>query len=358
MLDLAALSFTLFLAAGGAVPPPSMRGDTTCPTIAEVGEALAGLAKPAGSQRPRPQPQQQPPPSELDIVQLGQDGDSVNVTLANASGEAIASRRLPASLPCAERARAAAVIIAAWQAQLGAGARPSLPVLPRSAPPPAVPAVSATAMTTATKTSEPAVVEPPVAVAAREPAGGVPAVASRVEVPPPAPIEIETGAALLASVAAGDIAPAIALDVALFRPRSRFALGASALAVGTHATTIGDGRGSWRRVGAVIDLRTRMRWSIVEVELRAGVAGTALAVTGRALPVTSGATFFDPGIMTGLRSRFRLGRLSPWVEAAAVFWPRAHTLYVSGTASSAELPAFEVFLGLGLGLGGSPGSTP
>jgi hypothetical protein len=89
------------------------------------------------------------------------------------------------------------------------------------------------------------------------------------------------------------------------------------------------------------------------LELRAGVALTVLGVTGQSFPVTGGATLFDPGLVAGLRGRFRLGRLWPWAEATAAFWPRAHTLYVGGgTAGSADLPSFEALLGAGVSLGG------
>ena len=90
--------------------------------------------------------------------------------------------------------------------------------------------------------------------------------------------------------------------------------------------------------------------------MRAGVALTALAISGKDLPTTYNAVLFDPGVLAGLRLRFPTRRLAPWLEATAASWPRSHTLTVNGTMVSAELPPFEALLGAGLSFGGSPES--
>jgi len=131
------------------------------------------------------------------------------------------------------------------------------------------------------------------------------------------------------------------------RRGSSWGLGAGALVVGTHTTSVGPGQGVWRRLGGIVDLRSVAKWGLAEIEMRGGVALSAVSVTGRALPATSGTTLFDPGVLIGLRARLRLGRIFPWVEATAVGWPGTHTLFVSGTDSVAELPPFELLVGLG-----------
>ena len=45
-----------------------------------------------------------------------------------------------------------------------------------------------------------------------------------------------------------------------------------------------------------------------------------------------------------------LGGVAPWVEAATAIWPRTHSLYINGTANSADIPTFEALLGAGVAL--------
>jgi hypothetical protein len=173
--------------------------------------------------------------------------------------------------------------------------------------------------------------------------------------PPPAParpaLQIETGIAALASVTAAGVAPAALLEISWSRRGSPFALGVGALAVAAHATAVASGRGDWRRFGGLLDLKSSTRWTAVELQMHAGVALTALAINGQALPTTSSATLFDPGILVGLRLRLSARRLAPWLEATAASWPRSHSLYVNGSTVSVQLPPFEGLLGAGFSFG-------
>jgi hypothetical protein len=300
----------LLMASTGAGSAISVRGETTCPTASEVSAALSGLVTPPA------------PPAAPDVVELSRHGASINVKLATAASEVVAEKRLPESLSCAERAQTAAVMVAAWEARLRGA------VSPWPLPPP--PAVTATA-------------RPPVAAATA---------------PPPLavrePMQIDTGAAVLASIAAGTASPAALVEATFSRRGSRFALSVGALAVGTHDVAVGSGRGSWRRWGGVIEARSLTGGRALELELHAGVALTALAVTGQSLPDPSGATIFDPGAIAGLRAFWRVGRVAPWLEASLASWPRAHGLYVRGTSLSADIPPFEGLLGVGVSLGQAP----
>lgn len=302
-------SAVLLAATGGAPPSIDVRGDTVCPSAEEVGAALVGLVS-------SPSPSGAP-----DVVDLSRENGSIRVRLSNAAGEVVAEKHLPEAPSCAERARAAAVIVAAWEVRLRAGLQPPVEV-PRLA------AREALAV--------------PAAQIARPAAPAA---------PPPPPLEMETGAVIFASLAGGTVAPAAMLEVTVSRRDSRFAAGVGALAVATHATAVGTGTATWRRFGGVLDVRSRSRLAKVVLELHAGLALTALGVTGQSYPVTSGATLFDPGGLAGLRLRFPAGALSPWIGATTAVWPRAHDVYVSGTSSSAQLPAFEVLAGAGISLG-------
>jgi hypothetical protein len=296
----------VLLVAGGPVPAAiGVRAETTCPTASEVSAALEGLVAPPA------------PPAAPDVVELAGQGPSITVTLRSAAGQVIAEKRLPGSPSCQERARAAAVIVAAWEAHLRAGAAPAWP--PESRPP------------------------PPAA----------PDATVRAPAPPPAPepIRVATSAAVMLSVAAGGASPAGMVEGTFSRGRSRFALGVGALVVGAHSTPVATGRGTWRRIGGLVDLQSGVSWQAVELQLHGGVALTAVSVMGESLPLVSGGTIFDPGGLAGLRLRLRGQRLSPWLEAAAAYWPSTHTLSVVGSPDLAQLPAFEAFVGIGVSLG-------
>jgi hypothetical protein len=303
-----ALAVFALQAAGGM----DVRGDSACPPPSEVGTALVGLVAPV------------PAPAAPDVVEITGAGDSVTLRLWNAAHQLLAERRVPPSPSCAERARAAAVIVAAWEAHLRAGAAPMWP-LPPGAPAPASPPL-------------PRPDAPPVAARPATP-------------PPPAPVQVETRAAVLVSVAAGDVAPAALLEARLTRRGSRLAVGIGVLAVGAHSIAVASGRGSWHRFGGVVDLQSTAAWQTLALQLHAGLALAAVSIVGESLPVTDGATILDPGALAGLRLGLRGHSPSPWLEAAAAYWPRSHTLYVAGSTASQDLPLFEALLGVGISFG-------
>src|SRR5512142_583658 len=97
----------LLAVADPAAAPLRVTGATTCPAPPDVEAALIGLV---------PSPDPASPPDE---AELRADADSVVVSLRCGSGEPIGDKRVDAGLSCEQRARAAAVIIAAWEARLG-----------------------------------------------------------------------------------------------------------------------------------------------------------------------------------------------------------------------------------------------
>ena len=84
-----------------------MRGNASCPTPGALEAALVGLI-------PSPAAPAAPP----DVVEICDQGGSVTVRLSSARGEVIGEKRLPDRLSCGERAQAAAVVVAAWEARL------------------------------------------------------------------------------------------------------------------------------------------------------------------------------------------------------------------------------------------------
>jgi hypothetical protein len=103
------IDIAVVLVAMAAGPGVDVRGDTACPSAVEVRAALEGLVLPTA------------PAAAPDVAELrGHDG-GVSVRLVGASGEFIAEKPLPDRETCGERARSAAVIVAAWETRLRAG---------------------------------------------------------------------------------------------------------------------------------------------------------------------------------------------------------------------------------------------
>ena len=319
---MALLALTLIgTALAGAIVSDQVevRGSTTCPRAAAVSEALAGLV-PASERLTTP-----------DVAELREEAGSIVIALRSPSGELIAEKRLSSTLSCAARATTSAVTIAAWEGRLLRDEEQplALPELPVATQPP--------------KGDTPVASVAPLGIS-RPPA-------------PPSPtraIDIRPGAAALASLAGNDLAPAARAEVVVGRAGSPFAAGMGVLLVGTHARAVGPGFGTWRRVGIDLALHGRSSVGRAELDARAGVALTALAIEGRSFPTNSGDTVFDPGAVVGLRVGVARAWASPWIEAAETFWPREHGLSVVGAENSAAIPRFEGLLSLGLSFGRGP----
>src|SRR5881394_4197705 len=100
---MSAASWIVFaVVAGAAGAPLQVTGASTCPSPADVEAAVAGLIEPDTRGQ------------AADVVTLSDAGGALVVNLRRASGEPIGEKRLEAGTSCEERARAAAVVIAAW----------------------------------------------------------------------------------------------------------------------------------------------------------------------------------------------------------------------------------------------------
>jgi hypothetical protein len=285
--------------AGSTNPSIEVKGDTSCPAPAEVEAALPGLTGPRD------------PAAGPDIAELTPDGDSVLVTLRRASGEPLGEKRLDGGQSCDERARAAAVVIAAWEAKLA----PQAAML---------------------------VVEPPAPAAVAQSA---PPPAMRVRAEPVTRIEPGVGGGV--SVNGTTLASAARVDVAIVRSQALLMAAVGGLFVGSHSVDVGPGDATWRRFGLVASVGSRRIWRPVFLEARAGVALTWLDISGSSYPSNTSGITFDPGIPITLRFGVRTGHVRWWADATAAFWPRGQEVYVNGGPGSSFLPRGEALLGLG-----------
>ena len=303
-------------------------GAPSCPDTAALGAALKGLLPP----RQDGEGPAEPP----DVLQLSPRRDDLDVRLYEPGGALIGEKSLVAAGTCDERAQTVAVLVAAWETRWRAGSPAALPhpggIAAADEPRPASPPLAAQA--------PPVLSAPPSALADT--------VAARHET---TPLQLEMRAGLLMSISGGTVAPGLSCDLAFARRGLPFALAVGALAVGNHDVTVGPASARWRRVGGTLEVRAAVARPKLALEMHAAVALSALSISGAALPVTSGATLFDPGLLVGLRGQLRAVALSPWVEASAALWPNGHVVYLRGSPDERDLPAFELFLGAGVAFG-------
>ena len=307
--------------------PPTMvvvRSTTDCPTAAAVETTLRGLlpaAMATGGEAVEPDV------ADLRAEQGVAQGATI-VRLRTATGELVAEKALSLPLTCLERADAAAVIIAAWEARLQSGARASLPA--PSVPPAPIPRAAPPAIDHATPAT---------------------LVASTAGPEETSAWRIDAGAGLFASLQGSDISPGIAVELEVAPRSSSLSLGVGALAIGSHATALSAGRGAWWRAGGVVDGRWRVPIGVAELEPRLAFLLTRLEVEGRSFPSTGYDIFVDPGALAGVRLLQAGKRARIWLDLALAYWPRQHVLVVGGTNRETTMPRTEVLLGIGVAFG-------
>jgi hypothetical protein len=292
------------LAAVVGAAPVDVQGDTVCPRPGEVAAALDGLI----GARPGDAP--------ADIARLVLQETEVVVSLRLASSQELRSKRIAPELSCAERATAAAVIIAAWESRLEA--RPAgdllVPAANHGRPPPSV----------------------------------VTAQSTRAD----GHAKLGLAAGALLSVNAAGFAGAALLEILRSRRPSAFGLSAGALFVDAHASDLGPGEASWRRFGVTSDVRRRISWSMPRFEASAGVVVSALRIAGRRYVPNQTSWSFDPGITAGVRVGLFERGPAPWLQIGGAFWPRSQFVHSTGTLEAKErLPRLEILAGLGASFG-------
>jgi hypothetical protein len=277
-------------------------GTASCPSPADVAAALPGLIA------------ARDPDAAADVATLTADGDSVTVALSRASGEAVGEKQLDAGLSCEQRARAAAVVIAAWEARLASQAA-TLVVPP----------------------------EPPAAVVApNSPIWPIPSTGPARE-----DDVVELGVSAGGSINGTTLAPAAAIEVAYARPLAYVVPAVAALFVGSHEMSIGPGTASWRRYGLVATAASRRNRPPLWAEARLGVALTLLDISGNSFPINHSGVTFDPGVEVGARSGLRYRRMRWWLDGTVAFWPRGQDVTVQGAPGSTTLPRAQALLSLG-----------
>jgi hypothetical protein len=307
------------LAAQLAFVAPAVRGPSTCPSAAEVARRLTPLlpATTGGG--------------EAEVVEVVPTDGAAIVRLREADGHVSHERVLERAAGCDARADEAAVLVAAWEADLHADV--VFPALPAPAPV-ALPVVASAPPAPPQVTPPPAV---PVAVTAKQ--GGE----NRAP-----PFALALGAEVfVAAPAFADGTPAGAVELTGAgggRVHGRVAL----LATGTHDLALSPGRVAWRRAalgaGALVDL-VRGR---VSLDARVGALAGVIVSRGSGFTTNYDATSAQVGADAGLRVGVPLTpRFALWAELSGAVFPGRQRLSVLNVPSAPELPTWEIDGGLG-----------
>lgn len=306
MTTAAILAFALALV---PAPPVEVRGDTLCPSAAEVAAILPELL----------------PPSEAtyaDVAWIEVSGLHLRIELRSPRGEVLFSRRLATSGTCAELATIAAVVIASWTAERN----PGISLLQ--------PGVAAPA--------KPVVTPPPPALAPVE----VAPVAS-----PRRMRELDLALAVGSTANAAGFAAAARADIGI--RGQRFGLRAAFVVETERSQAIESGSIAWRRYR----LSSGPTFAVIRrpllLELGAEIFAGLTTAAGRSFDVNRRSRAVAPGLASALRLATSTGRWRPWLEVGGQYWLAGQGITVSRPGLSdarAPLPSLEGRLFLGISL--------
>jgi hypothetical protein len=292
----------------------AVEGASTCPTPAQVSDALSAVTEPGATADGATAE------ATRFTVRVEENAAGLVLELRHASGARVGLRQFPPGGACEEKARASALVVAFWLRELRG---PAVSEDQPSTPPAAV-------LTTS--------VAPP-------------------DRPTPAPsgAQLEVAAAFSAAVTGSTGAYGGALE-ALLTPRAR-GLGARLAAVGlsAHEVNVGPGVGRWERLAVTPALNYRWVAGLWLVDVHVDALLAAVRLEGQGLDVTRSTWRFDPGVGAGLRAA-RVPRPGSWFAPYAAVqmwaWPSRHTLLVAGSSDhGADLPRIEGLFQLGLAVG-------
>ena len=303
------------LAALLALTPGALEvtGDATCPAPADVARRLAELL-PTTAEAPAPEE----PPGR---VVVARNGLALRLVLLGPNANELATRELPADGTCDDLAAAAAVVVAAWQADLNPDLTPAVGLPSKPAAPKA--AVATPAITRAAPTAP--------------------------------PTRLELGLGLVVSDVAGDLAPGAILTGAL----GRGDLGLVAGFMGTTSRTTAVGAianaASWTRVTLAIGPAWQPRRGGLRADVRVqGLLGV-LHVRGMALANAASDTTPQLGAGAGGKLALLTGTSSIWLGFDVLAWPGNQRLIIQNDAQDqGRLSRLELVGSLGLSMGRFP----
>jgi hypothetical protein len=274
-----------------AAPAMTLESDSACPSAEAVHAALEGLG--IGEQAPAA------------AVKVRAEAAGLVVVLAWPDSPQAQYRNLAVDGDCAARARAAAVVVAAW---LG-----SLPTTSLAAP----------------------VVEPVKAPVAGRPSASPPAEGARWL------LGLGIGAGASGDL---DLAPAFLVE-ATRRVSSRVGLALAASATGPRQRTVGPGTSHFVRPALALMGRMLLPVGRAQLGFDAGLAGGLAVAWGTGYPSNDTRHAFDWGPAGGLRLLSGSGRFRPWLAVHLMVWLRSQSLryedLTTGKATATTVSSVE-----------------
>ncbi len=324
----------LFLAAPSVLAAPPVRLDAAgdCPSEARISAELEAIVS-----------SREGAPGAADVARIETRDGVLVVTLTSPDGARLGERRLHVAGDCDAQARAVAVIVATFLADL----HPEyLTLLP--APPPEAPAEPEPVEAPTSPSPSPA--EP-----APAPAPASAALPSPRPEPAPVPALAYPRDEWLLAVAAGvelnsELVPAAELSLSFLPGGRGFGARAFALVPGAAGRELDESVATFARyplgVGALFRVGQRDAW----LDAGAGVAVAWLHVEGRTFARNSSADDWVIGPFASVRAGTEWGGVRPFAELGVLGWPGESVLISRTPAASATLPRVEGSLLLGAGL--------
>jgi hypothetical protein len=236
------------------------------------------------------------------VVEVGSESELL-VTLLGADG-VIRKRAIARGSACDHLAETVAVLIASWETELHPAWSP--------------------------------IIEPP----AERPNVAAPIVDKG--------LAVSTTAGAWGSDAAGSVAPAISLGLAVGPRRQPWTARLSVTGIAAHKATLGPGEISYNRLWAAAGIGTTVGTGPVAFDVEAAVVGGAIVVTGRGFSTNETVTRPDVGFSAGARLSWRSGAIEPWAGVAFDIWPLAQEVRVAGWPDGRPLPRVEPRFGIGI----------
>lgn len=298
-----------------AAPRLTIASDSTCPSGAAVGEALALLC----------------PPAEWPIgsVRVQSAPDVLRVDLMF---DEPTRREVEVSADCAARAATVALVIATWTGKLSSEAA-GMPVLAgRAASAPGVRAEASVAKATAP--------------------GARPAVPAR-----------EVGVGLFLAMSGG-LAPGV--SAGFYQTRVPRGLGwqAQLMLPARRERQVAGGSASWTRPAASLALNASASVGRLAGSVDVGLLGAYTSTSGRGYSVEQSAQALTAGYLAGVRLTFPWARLRVWTDLHGARWLFPQTLAADtptgARVATVGLPSWDLWwtVGIGYALGSGARSTP
>jgi hypothetical protein len=270
----------------------ALSGDVDCPALADIWRYLQPLLPDAREAAGR----------DRVVVEAASEKELI-VTLFGAEG-VIRKRAIARSATCDHLAETVAVLIASWETELHPAWTP--------------------------------IIEPP----AEHPHVGAPVVDDG--------LAVSTTVGAWGSDAAGSVAPALSLGLALGPRRQPWTARLSVMGIAAHKATLGPGAISYNRLSAAAGMGATVGTGPVTADIEAAVVGGAIVVTGRGFSTNQTVTRPDVGFSLGARLNWRAGAVEPWVGVALDIWPLAQEARVAGWPDGRPLPRAEPRFGIGI----------